>query len=64
MSAVLGTKKQLIPIRAWAESIFPKPHTPCKNTLLRWTHTGRINPQPEKVGKNWYVSPSAEYQGD
>lgn len=29
------------------------PHT---NTLLRWVHDGRIQPQPKKVGKAWQVT--------
>lgn len=64
MAAIMQPKKQLIPLKAWAEAVFPKPYTPHKNTLHRWTHEGRIHPQPEKVGKNWFVSPNAEYQGD
>jgi hypothetical protein len=63
MSAVLTPKKQLIPISEWAKICFPA-RTPVKNTLHKWIHQGRIYPQPEKVGKNWYVQPSAEYQGD
>lgn len=63
MSAVLQPKKTLIPLGTWAKLVFPA-KTPHRNTLNRWTHEGRIHPQPEKVGKNWFVSPSAEYQGD
>lgn len=63
MSAVLKPRKQLIPIRAWAEAAFPQ-KTPHQNTLRRWVHEGRIFPQPEKVGKDWRVSPDAEYQAD
>lgn len=64
MSAVFQPKrKTLVPIMDWAQSLFPT-KTPHRNTLRRWTHEGRISPQPEKVGKNWFVSPHAEYHGD
>lgn len=63
MSAVMQPKKRLIPIMTWAELVFPK-KAPHRNTLRRWANEGRIYPQPEKVGKNWFVSPNAEYQGD
>lgn len=63
MSAVLKPRKSLVPIMAWAEAAFPS-KAPHRNTLRKWVHEGRIHPQPEKVGKNWFVSPNAEYQGD
>lgn len=63
MSAVLQPKKTLVPIMHWAKSLFPT-RTPHRNTLRRWANEGRIHPLPEKVGKNWFVEPQAEYQGD
>lgn len=63
MSAVLKPRKTLVPIMEWAKTFFPaKP--PHRHTLRRWAQEGRIYPQPEKVGKNWFVQPTAEYQGD
>lgn len=63
MSAVLNHRNPLVPLMQWGMSKFPtKP--PHRNTLLKWTHEGRIHPQPEKVGKCWFVAPSAEYQAD
>lgn len=39
-------------------------HTPHANTLLRWVHDGRIQPQPKKIGRRWWVTPAAEYRED
>jgi predicted site-specific integrase-resolvase len=64
MSAVLPQKMpRLVPIAEWAKIVFGD-HAPCGNTLRRWTHEGRISPQPKRVGNNYFVPPSAEYQGD
>lgn len=63
MSAILKPSKTLVPIMDWAKAVFPT-KTPHRNTLRRWTHEGRIFPQPRKVGQNWFVRPDAEYQGD
>lgn len=54
---------QLVPIMEWARIVFGD-YAPHRNTLHKWTHEGRIHPQPEIVGKNWFVSPKAKYQGD
>jgi hypothetical protein len=61
MSAVMQPK--WIPVRQWAEQTYgdAKPHI---NTLLRWIHDGRIQPQPEKHGRGWRVRPFAEYKAD
>lgn len=59
----MSTTAKLVRIRDWAKIVFgEKPPHP--NTLHRWTHDGRIFPQPKKVGRNWYVNPNAEYRGD
>jgi len=55
-------KPRYITLREWAEMMFSK--VPHQNTLLRWVHEGRIQPQPQKVGKRWQVKPSAEYKAD
>jgi predicted site-specific integrase-resolvase len=39
-------------------------HAPHANTLLRWVHEGRIQPPPKKIGRKWWVVPSAEYLAD
>lgn len=62
MSAVLN-QPRLVPLAEWAKIVFGE-HAPHVNTLHRWTHEGRIHPQPRKIGKNWFVPPSAEYQED
>lgn len=63
MSAILERMPRLVPLAEWAKIVFGD-HAPHPNTLHRWTHEGRIYPQPKKVGKNWFVSPQAEYRGD
>lgn len=60
MSAVMEDK--WVPLLDWAKAKYTKaPHV---NTLLRWVHEGRIQPQPEKHGKSWQVKAHAEYKGD
>lgn len=52
-----------VPLNVWAEQVFGE-HAPHYNTLLRWVHDGRIQPQARKIGRKWWVAPSAEYVGD
>lgn len=55
-------KPRYVTLAEWAELMFSKvPHT---NTLLRWVHEGRIQPQPKKIGRAWRVKPNAEYVED
>lgn len=54
---------RLIPLQVWAANMFGE-HAPHANTLLRWTHEGRIQPQPRKISRRWWVSPGAEYCAD
>jgi hypothetical protein len=46
----------------WAQATFS--HPPHKNTLFRWVNEGRIQPQPRKIGRRWWVEPTAEYRAD
>jgi predicted site-specific integrase-resolvase len=62
MSAVMPSKK-LMRIREWAKAKFAPEDQPHPNTLRRWTHDGRIFPQPKLIGKSWYVEECAEYKG-
>lgn len=48
-----------ITLQEWAQLNFSK--VPHNNTLLRWVHEGRIQPQPIKIGRVWQVKPAAEY---
>lgn len=50
---------KLITLAEWAESKFSQPYK--KGTLWMWARTGRIYPPPEKIGRNWWVKPNAEY---
>jgi hypothetical protein len=54
---------RLVPIAAWASMVFGE-HAPHSNTLLRWVHDGRIQPQPTWIGRKWFVKPDAEYTSD
>lgn len=54
---------QLVPLRVWATLLLGE-HAPHNNTLLRWVHDGRIQPQPKRIGRKWFVKPDAEYIGD
>lgn len=54
---------QLVPLKVWANLLLGA-HAPHYNTLLRWAHEGRIQPQPKKIGRRWFVSPNADYVGD
>lgn len=55
-------KPRFVTLREWAQSTFSK--VPHNNTLLRWVGEGRIQPQPEKIGRIWRVKPSAVYRSD
>lgn len=50
-------------LQDWATSLFGE-NAPRANTLLRWVHEGRIQPAPKKIGRRWWVAPSAEYVED
>jgi hypothetical protein len=51
-----------ITLTEWAASQFSV--VPHYNTLIRWVHDGRIQPQPVKIGRAWQVRPHAEYVCD
>ena len=63
MSAVMQSKK-LMRLKEWAKLKFAGEDVPHPNTLRRWTNDGRIYPQPQMIGKSWYVEEGAEYQED
>lgn len=51
---------RLIPVSEWAAQLFGE-HAPHRNTLSRWARTGQIMPLPVKIGKHYYVKPTAQY---
>jgi hypothetical protein len=51
---------RLIPVSDWAIEVFGD-HKPHHSTLMRWIHDGKIKPQPKKIGRTYFVAPSAEY---
>jgi hypothetical protein len=52
-----------VPLTVWATQVFGD-HCPHNNTLLKWVHEGRIQPQPKKIGRGWFLVPHAEYVSD
>lgn len=48
-----------IPLRTWAARKWDPP--PCRRTLYLWAQNARIHPQPERIGKTYYVVPDAVY---
>lgn len=54
---------QSLTLATWAKIKFgdDSPHIV---TLRRWVREGRIYPHPRKIGKTWFVVPSADYRGD
>lgn len=61
MSAVM--QPRWISLRDWARQVYGE-RCPHINTLLKWVHEGRIQPQPKKHGREWRVRPEAEYTPD
>lgn len=55
-------QSRYITLQEWAALIFS--NVPHANTLYRWVHDGRIQPQPEKIGKHWQVRREAQYIAD
>ena len=48
-----------VTLHEWAAMMFSKP--PHRNTLQKWVNEGHIQPQPKKIGRQWFVKPDAEY---
>ena len=55
-------QSRYITLQEWAEAMFSK--VPHANTLHRWVHDGRIQPQPQKIGRVWQVKRDAQYVAD
>jgi hypothetical protein len=55
----MGEPKK-IPVGVWAK-IQMGEYAPTPVTLQRWCNYGKIQPQAEKIGKNWFVVPNARY---
>ena len=49
-----------IPVGVWAKQLMGE-HAPNPITLARWCNFGKIQPQPEKIGRNWFVRQDAKY---
>jgi predicted site-specific integrase-resolvase len=57
-----SVQSRYITLKEWAAMMFSK--VPHENTLLRWVHDGRIQPQPRKIGRIWQVKRDAQYVSD
>lgn len=51
----------LLPLEAWARKVYGD-FAPSKGTLRRWVRDGRIQPQPQKQGRAYFLKPEAEYK--
>lgn len=47
-----------ISLQQWAGRLSPQPHA---NTLRNWTRSGKIVPQPVKIGRAYYVEERARH---
>lgn len=59
MSNSKTIEPRYVTLPEWGAMMFSK--VPHPNTLLRWVHEGRIQPQPKKIGRAWWVMPAAKY---
>ena len=48
-----------ITLTAWAAKQFDP--APCENTLRIWARGGRIVPAPMKIGRTYFVEPTARH---
>lgn len=51
-----------ITLHEWARRQFDKP--PNRDTLRRWARDFKIYPLPEKVGREYLVTPDAKYRSN
>lgn len=47
-------------LEAWGKREYGE-HVPCRVTLQRWAREGKIQPLPEKHGREYFVEPQARY---
>jgi len=57
---MVDKRPKLIPLSAWAEEMFGE-HAPHRNTLYNWRRGGWIVPAPIKIGRRYFVEPTAVY---
>ena len=51
--------KKKITLERWAQQQFDPP--PSAETRRRWVRDLRIFPEPQKIGRTYYVDPDARY---
>lgn len=52
---------QQITLDAWIEAQFAAGCRPHINTVRKWAKSHRIQPEPVKCGRSYYVDPAARY---
>jgi len=52
-----------ISVTVWIKLLLGE-HALHQNTILCWVHKGRIQPQPVKIGRFWYVQKDVAYIPD
>jgi hypothetical protein len=62
-AAQVARHPKYVPLGVWAQLMFGE-HAPHVNTLRAWVRDGRIQPQPRKMGRQWFVKVDAEYVSD
>lgn len=50
-----------VTLETWIETQFAPECRPHINTVRRWAATHRIQPEPVKCGRSYYVDPAARY---
>lgn len=63
LPAPLKQHSRFVTLQEWAATMFGDA-APHYNTLLRWVHERRIQPQPKKMGRRFWLVRDAEYRGD
>lgn len=53
---------QKITLEAWAKARFNPP--PGVRTLQRWAREGQLHPAPVKLGRSYYIAPTAVHTSE
>lgn len=55
---MIDMKPAFLCVEEWRKQFSPPPHPA---TVLRWIKKGIIQPEPKKMGRNWYIAAHATY---
>lgn len=53
--------QKLLTLQAWLALTYAEGSAPHINTIRRWIKDGKIQPQPEKQGRDFYFTADARY---